>query len=102
MNRVLWFSLGALFFVACGTAQIKFPYQFFHASPIAVWDFPGGKLLGAREGSDKRLIECKPTEKDAEGRLIQKCVVVLYSELNRLVADYKQTKQALIDCQKKP
>lgn len=100
MKRIGWFCLGAVFFVSCGVAQINFPYQFFHASPIGVWEFPAGKLLGARPGTDKELLECKPTERDEQGRLIQKCVVVLYPELNKLIADYKQTKQALIDCQK--
>lgn len=100
MKRLGWFMLGAVFFAACGTAQIKFPYQFFHVSPIGVWEFPAARLLGARQGTDKNLIECKPTEKDDQGRLIQKCVVVLYPELNRLVTDYKKTKQDLIDCQR--
>lgn len=100
MKRALWFSLGAVFFAACGTAEIKFPFRFHHASPINVWEYPNGKLLGAREGTDRELRDCKPTRRDSQGRLIQECVVVFYSELNKIVADYKKTKQDLIDCQR--
>lgn len=91
------FVFGAMFFVACGVADIPFKYKFFHISPIQVWDFPNGSLIG--DGVRQLLKDCKPV-KNSEGKLVQRCVVVFYSELNKLVADYKNTKQQLIDCQR--
>lgn len=91
------FVLGAIFFAACGTAEIKFPYKFFHVSPIQAWEFPNGELRGDKVRYE--LKRCKPV-KNSEGKLEQQCVVVFYDELNKFVADYKNTKQALIDCQR--
>jgi hypothetical protein len=94
------FILGAMFFTACGTATVPFPYKFFHVSPIEVWDHDEGKLKGADPKFDHDLKDCKPTRLNEKGQLIQECVVVFYEELNDLVDDYKTTKQQLIDCQK--
>lgn len=91
------FALGAIFFAACSTADIKFPYKFFHVSPIQVWNYPSAELRGDKVRAELR--ECAP-KKNQEGKLVQQCVVVFYSELNKFVADYKNTKQALIDCQR--
>lgn len=91
------FLLGAIFFAACGTAQIKFPYKFFHLSPTKTWEMPGGKLLG--DGISYDLVKCKPV-KNSEGKSVQQCIIMFYDEFNRAVADYKNTKQELIDCQR--
>lgn len=91
------FALGALFFVACGHADIKFPYKFFHASPTKVWEIPGGQLIG--QGVKHELTDCRPYRNN-EGDMVQRCVVVFYDELNKVIKDYKNTKQELIDCQR--
>jgi hypothetical protein len=98
--RIKWFILGAVFFSACGVANIQFPYKWFYASPIAVWEFPAGKLLGAKPEDDKLLSDCKPTQA-ADGKLVQKCAVVFLDELEKLIVDYKQTKQRVIDLEKR-
>lgn len=100
MKRITAFFLGAVFFTACGSAAIKWPYLQMHVSPIGVWDYPNAQLLGFRQEQDRKLVECKPTRKDAAGKLIQECVVVFYPELEKIISDWKTTKQALIDCQK--
>lgn len=98
LKFVTAFFLGGLTFVACGTlGDVKFPYKFFHVSPIQTWDIQAGKLVG--QGVQYDLSRCKPV-KNSEGKLVQQCVVVFYSELNKVIADYKNTKQALIDCQR--
>lgn len=97
--KFLWFMLGAIFFAACGAANIQFPYKWFHVSPISVWEFPQGKLLGAKPEDDKLLSDCKPTQ-TADGKLVQKCAVVFLDELEKLIVDYKQTKQRVIDLEK--
>lgn len=99
MKPFFFFVLGAVFFAACGSAQIRFSYPFYHFSPSSVWQVPSGKLLGPSEGKDRLATECSPV-KDANGKTVQRCVVVFYSDLNRLIADYKNTKQELIDCQR--
>jgi hypothetical protein len=99
MGRIAFFILGAVFYISCATA-IKFSYRFYHITPAGVWDYPNGRLLGAKESDDYDLSRCKPVRKNEKGQLIQECVVVFYTELNKLVAEYKQTKQALIDCQR--
>lgn len=92
------FVFGAVFSVACGTlGDVKFPYKFFHLSPMGTWDASGGKLVG--DGISYDLSKCKPV-KNSQGKYVQQCVVVFYSELNKLAADYKNTKQQLIDCQR--
>lgn len=92
------FILGALFITACGTlGDVKFPYEFFHVSPISTWSAPSGQLVGSKVRYD--LKKCAPV-KNSQGKLVQQCVVVFYSELNKVIADYKNTKQALIDCQR--
>lgn len=99
LRALSYFSMGAIFFAACGTAEIRFPYKYYHASPVAVWDYPSGQLRGDGPDSHKKLEDCKPV-RNSEGKLVQKCVVVFYDELTRLTADYKNTKQQLIDCQR--
>lgn len=91
------FLLGAVFFAACGTAEIRFPYKYFHISPANTWEKSDGKLLG--DGITYELSKCKPV-KNSEGKSVQQCVVMFYSELNKAIADYKTTKQQLIDCQR--
>jgi hypothetical protein len=97
--RFFYFLLGAVFFFSCAGA-VSWPYRFYHITPTGVWDFPNARLLGAKESDDYDLSRCKPTRKNNKGQLIQECVVVFYPELNRLVADYKKSKQDLIDCQR--
>lgn len=99
MGRIGIFLLGAFFFFSCGTAAVKFSYKFYNVTPMNVWDYPSAKLLGAKSTDDLPLKECKPV-KNSDGKYIQKCVVVFYTELNKLVIDYKQSKQDLIDCQR--
>lgn len=90
MNALKWFLLGAVFFFGCATAGIPFSYRFYHLTGN---DF-SGTLLGATEKDDEPFSSCKPVN----GK--QKCVVVFYSELNKLIIDYKDTKQKLVDCQR--
>lgn len=97
LKSSFFFLLGAVFFAACGTAEIKFPYKFFHLSPTKTWDFPGGKLIG--DGQTFDLTDCKPVRNN-QGQMVQRCLVFKYDEFNRAVADYKNTKQQLIDCQR--
>lgn len=97
MKPVFFFALGAVFFAACGTTEIKFPYAWFHVSPIKAWEFPQGKLLG--DGVTHKLEDCKP-RRNNDGEMVQTCVVVFYDELTKVITDYKQTKQSLIDCQR--
>lgn len=97
LRFVAGFALGALFFAACGTAEVKFPYKWFHLSPISTWEVERGELVG--DGVRLPLKDCKP-RRDAQGKLVQVCAVVFYDELNRVIVDYKQTKQALVDCQR--
>lgn len=99
MGRIGFFILGALFFVSCAGA-VTFNYKFYHVTPTGAWDYPNGRLLGAKESDDYDLSRCKPVRKNEKGQLVQECVVVFYTELNRLVADFKKTKQELIDCQR--
>ncbi len=100
MSRVFWFGLGAVFFAACGAANIAFPYRYYFGSPVAVWDFPAGKLLGDKPENDRLLSECKPV-KNAEGKTVQKCGVIFLDELEKLIIDYKQSKQRIIDLERK-
>jgi hypothetical protein len=97
MRNLGFFLLGAIFFAACGTAEIPFKYKFFHLSPMRAWEYPGGELIG--QGVKHPLTDCKPF-KNNKGEIVQKCVVVFYEELNKFVKDYKNTKQQLIDCQR--
>lgn len=90
MKGLKWFILGSVFFFGCATAGVPFFYRFYHLTGN---DF-SGTLLGANEKDDEPFTSCKPVN----GK--QRCVVVFYTELNKLVADYKTTKTALIDCQK--
>lgn len=90
MKGLKWFILGALFFSACGTAAISFPYKFYHISGNSY----SGVLLGPTKNDDIIFTECKPSA----GK--QKCVVIFYTELAKIISDYKETKQNLIDCQK--
>lgn len=99
MKKLFYFILGAIFFFGCGTAA-TFNYKWYHVTPTGAWDYPNGRLLGATQSDDFDLSRCKPVRRNEKGQLIQECVVVFYSELNRLIADYKTTKQQLIDCQK--
>jgi hypothetical protein len=73
--------------------------KWFHASPIAVWDFPQAKLLGAKPEDDKLLSDCKPVT-NAEGKQVQKCGVIFLDALESLIVDYKQTKQRVIDLER--
>jgi hypothetical protein len=91
--------MGALFFVACGTASIPFRYKYYHVSPGAIWEINGAKLLGQNASDDLDFVDCKP-RRASDGKIVQKCVVMTYEELTKLVQDYKQTKQELIDCQR--
>ena len=103
MSRAYWFILGAIFFSACGAAQINFNYKWYYPSPIAIWDFPGGKLLGDKPENDKLLADCKPVTvpgEDGKPKTVQKCAVVFLDEFERLVIDYKQTKQRVIDLER--
>lgn len=100
MKRLAWFTLGAVFFTACGGAAINFPYRWFYPTPIAVWEYPGAKLLGAKPEDDKLLSDCKPTT-NAEGKQVQKCGVIFLDELEKLVIEYKQDKQRIIDLEKR-
>lgn len=97
MGKIGFFVLGAIFFAACGTTEVKWPYKFFHASPISVWQVRGGKLVG--DGISYDLKRCAPVKND-QGKMVQQCVVVFYSELNKVISDFKNTKQQLIDCQR--
>lgn len=99
VKPLFYFILGALFFSACSLSDVRFAYPFYHASPIAVWELSSGKLLGAKPENDRRLEECKPV-KNAEGKMVQRCLVMFYQDFEKLVADYKKTKQELIDCQR--
>lgn len=81
----------AFFLIACGAAQIRFPYKFYHLSQNPYT----GTLLGPTDKDDKPFTECKPVA----GK--EKCVVVFYTELTALIKDYKETKQALSDLQRK-
>lgn len=99
MERVIYFLLGCMVFVSCAAAQINFPLKWYHASPVAVWDFPSGKLLGEKPEDDKLLADCVPT-KNADGKLVQKCGVVFLSDLESLIIDYKQSKQRIIDLER--
>jgi len=89
MGKVI--LLCAFFLIACGAAQIRFPYAFYHLSGNTY----SGTLLGPTDKDDKPFSECSPVN----GK--QKCVVVFYTELNALIKDYKETKQALSDLQRK-
>lgn len=91
MRGLSFFILGAIFFTACGSAAIKFQYKYFHLSGNPYT----GTLLGPTEKDDIPFTECKPVNNK------QKCVVVFYTELTSLIQDYKQTKQELIDLQKR-
>lgn len=99
MGRLTFFFLGAFFFFSCAGA-INFGYKFYHITPREVWDFPNARLLGKTQSDDYDLSRCKPVRKNEKGQFVQECVVVFYTELNKLVADYKKTKQELIDCQR--
>jgi hypothetical protein len=99
MKKSFYFILGGVFFFGCATA-INFNYKFYHVIPTGAWDYPNGRLLGAKESDDYDLSRCKPVRKNENGQLVQECVVVFYSELNKIISEYKQTKQALIDCQR--
>jgi hypothetical protein len=99
MERLAWFTLGCFLFVACAATPITFPYKWFYPSPVAVWEFPGAKLLGAKPEDDKLLSDCKPAQ-GADGKLVQKCGVVFLDEMERLIIDYKQTKQRVIDLER--
>lgn len=81
----------AFFLIACGAAQIRWPYRHYHLSGNPYT----GTLLGPTEKEDKPFTECKPVN----GK--EKCVVVFYTELAALIKDYKETKQALSDLQRK-
>jgi len=83
--------LCSVFLIACGAAQIRFPYKFYHLSQNTYT----GTLLGPTDKDDKPFTDCKPVN----GK--QKCVVVFYTELNALIKDYKKTKQDLSDLQRK-
>lgn len=99
MGRIGFFLLGAIFFFSCGTA-VTFKYKFYNVTPINVWDYPNATLLGAKSSDDLPLKECKPV-KNSAGKYVQKCVVVFYSELNKLIIDYKETKQKNIDLERR-
>jgi len=88
MKFFMGFVLGCSL-IACAAAPV-FPYKFFHLTGNNF----AGTLLGPAEGDDIPFRICTPVN----GK--QQCVVILYSELNKLVVDYKATKQALIDCQR--
>lgn len=83
--------MGAIFFTACGSASVKFPYRWYNLTGNSYV----GTLLGPTEKEDLPFTECKPVNNK------QKCAVVFYSELAELIQDYKQTKSDLIDLQKK-
>lgn len=74
--------------IACAAAPI-FPYKFYNISGNTF----AGTLLGPSQQDDIPFARCAPVN----GK--QQCVVVFYTELNALVADYKQTKSDLISCQ---
>lgn len=100
MIRLRWFVFGAVFFTACAAANIQFPYKWFYVSPITIWNIDSGKLIGAKPEDDRQLTDCKPI-KNAEGKMVQKCAVVFLDELEKLIIDYKQSKQRIIDLEKK-
>lgn len=85
---LLGFTLGCSL-IACAASPV-FPYKFFHLSGNNF----AGTLLGKEDKDDLPFERCRPVN----GK--QQCVVVFYSELNALVADYKKTKSDLIACQK--
>lgn len=75
--------------IACAAAP-TFNYKFYHLTGNNY----AGTLLGAKPQDDVPFSQCAPTGNK------QKCVVVFYSELEALIADYKKTKSDLIACQK--
>ena len=75
-----------VFLVACGTAPITFNYKFYHLSGNNY----AGTLLGPTKNDDVSFTDCRPSS----GK--QKCVVVFYTELAKIISDYKETKQKLI------
>lgn len=91
MGSMKYFIFGisiGLMVTAC--AGVVWPYKFYHLSGNNF----SGTLLGPKETDDIAFSECRPVN----GK--QRCVVVFYTELQKLVTDYKQTKQALYDCQR--
>lgn len=91
MERLKPFFLGlGIGLVATACAGITFNYKFFHLSGNNF----AGTLLGQQQSEDVPFSQCRPVN----GK--QQCVVVFYSELNRLIVDYKQTKSDLIACQR--
>ena len=75
--------------IACAATPISFAYKYYNISG----NLFQGTLLGPTPQDDVPFQRCAPVN----GK--QQCVVVFYTELNTLIADYKNTKQSLVDCQ---
>lgn len=73
---------------ACGAT---FAYKFYGVDAVSY----EGNLLGEKPEDDIPFARCKPDDVEKG-----KCVVMLKEEFFQMKADYLQTKQALIDCQK--
>ena len=91
MGKISWFIIGAVFFTACGSAAVKFNYKFYNLAGNSY----SGTLLGPTDKDYLPFTECKPVNNK------QKCAVVFYTELAAIISDYKQTKQELIDLQRR-
>lgn len=98
-NFTMGLLLGVLLVGCAGAA--KFGYKYYGL------DLPDydGKLLGPAEKDDLPFRQCQPddfvTASDVHDLSKGKCVVLFSDEFFRLKADLMDTRQKLIECQKK-